>query len=147
VGIIASFPDYLRKSIEALSIAAVKQIEDAPICEKARQLGLYTDYSEADNSWVSPKVISKELAHAYYQTAEAALNRVNFMAEKGLFSTQVLELEKEVYEDVYQDIPDNKIGPEAFDKLMRVAPIKAKEFYSRLVDEGIISEKDVHILI
>ncbi len=147
VGIITSFPDYLRKCIKAFTIAAVKQIENAPICEKARQLGLYTDYSEADNSWVSPRVISKELANAYYQIAKEALNRINFIAEKGLFSTRVLEIEKEVYENVYQNIPDDKIGPEAFDKLMRLAHIKAKEFYTRLVDEGIISENDIHILI
>jgi len=147
MGFVNSYPDDLKRNIKSYTLSAINQFIDAPFCEEARQVGLYTDFSKKDKCWISPKLINKELATSYYETAVVSFTKVNSFNKMGLFSTRVLEIEKEVYKDFFKDIPDKITDFEQLEEISKKAPEKAKDFVNRLITEGLVKDSDIRLLL
>ena len=142
-GFVHSFPDDLKRDFESYMAGVFHQFMNAPLSEEIRQIALYTDYSEEDKMWISPRTITKRTATYYFKIANQALVNLEKIRDFGLYSERVLEIEKGIYSDLFQDSTVSLSSPQLLTDTFSLGPEKAREFWKRIIDEGIIKESDL----
>jgi AbiV family abortive infection protein len=144
-GFVQTYDDATRQDPATLLIASAQQEGFAALAERLRQLGLYVDYLPKEKRWLSPAEISSDEADAWQRRAEAAIERAVALYEMGFYSTRALEIQHDVYRDLYSMRKRRKdTTPAENQQFVFDALTCHKEYFSRLADEGLltIDEKD-----
>jgi len=146
LGFFQTVPDENRTTIESILLSAFLVREQAAMTEEIRQMALYTGYSLKKKKWHSPRIVDYDSANEYLQKASTAFERIEKMEELGLFDTDVLELEREMYKEVYDTIPDEPCEKNTLKRLGNLSKQKAREFYDSLIQIGKIERSDICFL-
>lgn len=139
-------PDENRTTIDSIFLSALLAREQADITEGIRQMAIYTSYSPKKKMWHSPRMIDYDLAHDYLQTAITIFERKQKIKELGLYDADVLRLEKEMYKEVFDRIPDEEYDETSLQRISQPAKEKAKQFFDKLIQIGRIAKSDVTFL-
>lgn len=138
---VSSFSQELSAHPELLTKAAIAQRAFAPLCERLRQFGLYTDFHASDKRWLEPAEVTEADVQGWKRRFDAAFATCSGLDTSGLYSTRALELQRKVYAEINAKRPRRKDA--SWDDLgtaLEASPDLANEFFSRLRAEGFVLE-------
>jgi AbiV family abortive infection protein len=146
LGFFNTVSDENRKTIDSVMLSALLVREQAAITEDIRQMAIYTSYSTKKKMWYSPRDLDNNIVFEYMNLAKESYKRITKMQELGLFDTDVLQLEKDMYKELFDDVPDEKYNEDTLRRLAQLSREKAKQFLDKLIEMGKIAESDVHFI-
>ncbi len=137
-----TYEDTLRESEGLLMCAGHQQEGYAPLCERLRQLGLYVDLFPKEMRWLTPDDITLDDATQWRNRAESAISRATLLFEAGVYSVRGLEIQHEVYGDLYTGRKRRKdTSREEAMLIVQRSNQFHRTYYKRLVDEGLLDEE------
>jgi AbiV family abortive infection protein len=138
---VSSFSQGLGAHPELLVKAGMAQRAFAPLCERLRQFGLYTDFHASQKRWLEPSEVTKADAEGWQRRFDAAFATCSDLDRRGLYSARALELQKEVYAEINADRPRRKdVSWNDVLAMLEASSDLADAYFSRLRAEGFVVE-------
>lgn len=132
-------PDESRTNPGALFLAVIAQRGLSGLCERIRQFGIYVDFHAVEHRWLSPAEVTQRDFEQWIARSEAGLNRFDVMNDLGLYSSRALQIQQEIYAHLNANRPKRRdVTPADVARHIDDGPELAKQYYKRLIDEGII---------
>ena len=146
LGLFNTVPDEYRMSVDHIVFSALFVKKQAFPIEDLRQMALYTSYSKKRKVWLSPREIEREVASNYFDTARVAFKRIMRLKGIGFFDSDILHLEKQIYKEIYDNMPDGPYDETTLQEMFPFAKTKAKQLFDKLIEMGRINKEDVSFL-
>ncbi len=146
LGLFNTVRDEYKTTIDSIIFSASFVNEQAVLTEDLRQMALYTSYSASKKTWYSPREVDRETASRYFQTARAAFERIMQIRETGFFDANILQLEQQMYMEIYENLPDEPYDETTLRRISPLVKAKAKQLFDKLNEMGRIEESDVSFL-
>jgi AbiV family abortive infection protein len=134
---VSSFSQDLSAHPELLIKAGIAQRAFAPLCERLRQFGLYTDFHASEKRWLEPAEVTEADAQGWQRRFDAAFATCSGLDKSGLYSTRALELLREVYAEINAKRPRRKdVSWNDVATALDVSTDLAEAYFGRLRAEG-----------
>jgi len=139
--IMDTFPNHMRTSPENILPMALDSYVKAPTDEEIRQACLYVDYSPEEGGWLSPLKITRDTVDKRFNSTVATLERLQRLADMGLFCVKALRIQHEELSEIASDLPPYKdLTPEHVRSVLPRLTLHLKRCYKRIMREALLSE-------
>lgn len=142
---VSSFSQDLSAHPELLIKAGMAQRAFAPMCERLRQFGLYTDFHASEKRWLEPAEVTEADVQGWRRRFDAAFAACSGFDKSGLYSARALELQREVYAEINAKRPRRKdVSWDYLATTLEASSDLAEAYFARLRAEGFVLENIEH---